>query len=208
MGFASRWAVDGQITPERTIKYKYSLYEGDATSIATHGDGKDLNSWLSLGTYEEWETSSGMRAFSTGEKSCMSENFGDLPAHFTMDWPGLLESKTTFIIGDAEITIEGGKYSDIHWDSKTGLVTALMPNSNYPTTRTAILVTGQTLGTIPVDNMSPFVLKNSDGSEYLRTHLYKWEERLPKTDGSGGYEWREPEVDTIIPTIKYHYWYY
>lgn len=197
IGYTSLYNVD--YNQNRTLHYEYSIYEGSATSIAEHRDGKNLSNWNSFSNINEWKNTSGLITFNSGENPCTGENPGDLPSHFTLDLPGEVTDTITLNIGNAEITIEGGKYKDVHWDSRTGLVSAI-PKAGGD--RSLISVSGNTIGYIPVRNLKSFTVQKGTQS-FLRAHCGKWEEY-----DNNNTTWITPGSTTNVPIIKYHYWYY
>ena len=81
---------------------------------------------------------------------CIGENPGDLPAPFTVEYANLA-APITLTVGTASITVLENCNS-FKWDSKTGLVTGIV---NTTEGRRAIKYTGNPVGAIPVNGLSP-----------------------------------------------------
>ena len=151
-------------------------------------NGKNLNSYSSFTNKLMWAGASGLTS-STG--TCTGENPGDLPAPFTLSYDGDINHKVKFTVGDLSIEIEaaeyeannstkvGPQYNLFKWDSKTGIVSAVVNNGSTPV---VIPCAGEPCGALPVGNNAVTV--------------QKWQGGQWVTDSS------------ITPTLKYHYWYY
>jgi hypothetical protein len=131
-------------------------------------DGKKISSYSGFKNMEQWRAVSGL----TDGKVCQGENFGELPAYFLMIAPNEIAKPNspnlTFKVGNLSITVpaktstiveevdENGEkivkteythHSEIQWDSKTGIVSAMVNNKRKP-----IMYIGDSLGTIPVSD--------------------------------------------------------
>jgi hypothetical protein len=97
------------------------------------------------------------------------ENYGDIPAPFVFCAPSSIEATTapslTFKVGVLEITVPAVAkndndyihYNSIEWDSKTGIVSALIDG-----VRTPITYAGTSLGDIPIGSALSWGRKESD----------------------------------------------
>lgn len=135
-------------------------------------DGKNADSYNGFGNKAEWIGASGL---TNNTNLSQGENVGDLPSHFILRVSGQMASGT-ICVGSLSITTSD-TYSDIEWNSKTGIVSA-----NIDGVREPIAFTGNSLGSVPVEGISNWGLKQvSDG-----TTTYNNENM----------------------TLEYHYWYY
>jgi hypothetical protein len=89
-------------------------------------------------------------------------NHGDLPSTFVLDYHGNNLGKghtRIFSVGDLSITITNkseATYSNIVWNSKTGIVSAKKDGDTEPK---PIPFTGNSLGTIPVGQTLNITIK-------------------------------------------------
>jgi hypothetical protein len=103
-------------------------------------------------TKSEWGEGSGLQ----NTPVSLGENHGDLPSHFVVEYNNTIAQKTEqiFKIGEVIITV-GNKtnspsYSNLIWDSKTGLVTA---NIDGGSAREVVMYSGDSCGTIPTEGV-------------------------------------------------------
>jgi hypothetical protein len=102
----------------------------------------------------------------------IGNNPGDIPAPFVFCAPSSIDAtdapSLTFQVGSLEITVPAASknddedyihYNSIEWDSKTGIVSALIGEKRKP-----ITYTGTSLGDIPVGGISSWGRKESDGA--------------------------------------------
>ena len=141
-------------------------------------NGKNSDSYEGFYTKDEWLPASGL---TNGVNLSQGENVGDLPSHFTLKVKGTItasdKSSLTFSVGSLSITVPAQTattedetttythYSDIEWNSKTGLVYATIDDE-----RKLISFSGTALGQIPIEGISNWGLKSVSGSTTTYSH--------------------------------------
>lgn len=194
----------GEGTIQFTAYYPYA-HTPDYVVLSTNSDssiapenlknGKVASSYSSFVNKEQWLEASGIH-----ESDVFGANWGDIPAHFILCAPSDMSEynqKETlkFKVGNLEIAIrhksseknEDGvitytHYESIEWDSKTGMVTAMV----LPTAEAAekkrmpISYTGDSLGAIPAQSTVSWGMAGDNDTTYSNSNL----------------------------TLNYHYWYY
>lgn len=113
-------------------------------------DGRNINHYPAsiLTNKREWAPCSGL--FATPK---LGENFGDLPTTFEYSRSGEIPANTTITLGNiGEITVKDA-CSDLHWDSKTGLVTGVIKkDTKVNGIRKPVAYLGNSVVEIPVGN--------------------------------------------------------
>ena len=176
------------------IKFGYTSewYENQPSLITSTarieggaGNGKNLLSYSDFGNKNEWQLSSGL-----SEIVIVGDNPGDIPAPFIFCAPPSIEatdaSSLTFQVGSLEITVPAASkdeegyihYNSIEWNSKTGIVSALIDEERKP-----IAYTGTSLGGIRI-------------GKQLSEQISWGRKESNGTVSNSGY------------SLKYHYWYY
>lgn len=116
-------------------------------------DGRNANAY-NIADYPnkcEWILSSNMAS----EAPADGLNRGSLPAPFVATKAGTSAIGDVFTVGDCSITV-GEACTNLKWDSKTGLVTGTVNNTNRP-----ILYTGKSYGTIPARSSAKTALNEA-----------------------------------------------
>lgn len=147
--------------------YQYNGFKYAPCSIVLN-NGKDQDSYSYFNNKTHWAGASGLTS-STG--TCTGENPGDLSAPFTLSYDGHINHKVKFTVGDLSIEIEaaeyeagnstkvGPQYNFFKWDSKTGIVSAVVNNDSTPV---VISCSGEPCGALPVGNSAVTVQKWQD----------------------------------------------
>jgi hypothetical protein len=120
-----------------------------------------------------------------------------------------IDKDLQFNIGNNSLVIRGKdkNYNNVIWNSRTGLITA----ENSKGVRAPIPYEGSSIDAIPSGNIGILTIKIGYSGKfynYLQSSVKtapgnenKWEEFRDST-------WQKPDVDTVTPTLNYHYWYY
>lgn len=207
MGFSGIY--DGTNTGKKAkLSYKYALFEGEVnpTAFPTYSDAKNFENWKTyFENADQWKTKvnweqenpTATKFFSRGE------NYGEIETPFVATVASLAEGSVTIKVSDLDITVNvpSGGYTDLQWDSKTGIVSVAGQNG----TRLSIPYYGSNpIGGIQPDNYKPTMISitekgtSSDTTtEYCTVQNRAWKIHPGHTD-----------TDIVPMTLKYHYWYY
>lgn len=192
----------GEGTIQFTCYYPFAHTPDGQKGLADYPQGIYSN-------LEEWKTASGL-----DENFVIGSNNGDLPAPFTFKMDGNVKNGDKLKVGVLEITIKQD-CSDIEWDSKTGLVCAIIGDSTD--TKKPIQYSGRSYGTIPTEGINPedicyitSYLDEQTETEIKRkfdinNKIYDWQ----LMDGGTEYAWDyidDDELQTL--TLDYDFWYY
>jgi predicted phage tail component-like protein len=172
----------GEGTLEFTCYWPYAHTPDENTKVSTHfisdgkffDDGKELMNYSPVlyPTKSQWSSVSGIGVHVPGD------NPGDIPAPFVLKIPnvaGKVAYETrTLKVGTLEVVIKAASksldaadtsapythYEGVEWDSKTGIVSALISSVRKP-----IAYTGSSLGAIPVTSTAvSWGVKNGDSA--------------------------------------------
>jgi hypothetical protein len=137
--------------------------------IYANKNRKVLDSYNDFANESDWSIASGL---TTTTGTCTGENPGDLPAPFTLSYDGDINYKVKFTVGYLSIEIDaaeyeagnstkvGPQYNLFKWDSKTGIVSAVVNNGSTPV---VIPCAGEPCGALPVGNSVVTVQKWQGG---------------------------------------------
>ena len=202
-----------KVTGQPNIKYLSfeengdRVYRGEGTvqftaywPYAHTPDGmQNIEDYWGFANTNYWRLASGL-VHSTGRH--LGENPGELPAPFVLIINAEVTAGTTITVGDASIQIKQ-TYSNIEWDSRTGIVkskdTNLLKDS-------LVEYSGMSIATIPVGgiDISRITIKQKSGKETpgdYRISEGKWQYL-----GTDGTEWNDDKEKKVY--LNYHYWYY
>ena len=201
INFAGRW-YEGNKSEKYTIKYKYALYEGEIEpeSFPVKKDAKNFDNWVDFGNRNQWKDSSNIQSQT---KTAVGENYGHIPTPFVLKI-STINDDLKFVIGNSYLIINGKdkNYSDIIWDSKTGLVSAKDGNGN----RYNIPYEGDSIDAIDPGTIRVMkVYKKTGGNfgEYLTSTVATTDDNKWYFSGTG-----TAPSPLICPILEYHYWYY
>lgn len=239
----------GEGTVQFTAYWPYAHtpdYVGSGTASGkdfdSYGSGTGAGAW-GFRNRTEWKIASGLTS-STG--ACLGENPGDLPAPFIYTHPTSLGTTTsssntyykikigntsgsgatqTFTGAEVIIEIPAGKaYSELSWDSKTGIISAKVDSADMTTpadTATPIATIGNTCYAIPSDGVNTIqflsVTKNGTGDFVEGSSPtngdYKITISRDDDQKETGRKWQKystswSDLTSNAPILKYHYWYY
>lgn len=163
--------------------YTSDWYENQPSLLTTiinlEGSGKNIVSYSEFGNQTEWQSSSGL-----ADTVTVGDNPGDIPAPFVFCAPSSIDATSapsiTFQVGSLEISVPAASqsgsnyihYNSIEWDSKTGIVSAIIDGARKP-----ITYTGNSLGAIPIGNSLTWGKKEPDGTvsnEGYSLNYYYW----------------------------------
>ena len=181
--------VDTQTSPKKVVGGEFAR------------DGRLFNSYIDYNR-NLWKETSGLL---TSGNAGAGENPGDLPAPFILEVPSLgreMLEQVTLAVGELEITIpcarvditendDGTKtttythYTNIKWDSKTGIVSGKNPTDTLQEAK-PIPYTGNAFGSIPVGGIDYYGIKSNITENGDTTDSY----------------------DSSDCTLTYDYWYY
>ena len=172
---------------EASIVLKLANIDGTEKALVDENySGANPESYGYTITKQQWLPSSGL----TKTVCFLGENYGDLPAPFTLTYSKPIDETTVINVGDAQIVVYGGQtstgekiYTDLEWRADTGLVLARTNGKE----KAPIYFTGNSMAKIPVGAIS-----------YSNIYVKQGE--------------READIisqDSDCPIkLNYHYWYY
>lgn len=146
----------GEGTIEFTCYWPYAHTPNTNTKLSTkmiesgtfEKDGRVFNNYFNYNR-EQWKESSGLDTFTKGK------NNGDIPSSFILEYSDEITGEKTFTITEkCYITVTpptGKSYTDLIWNSKTGLVKAKLSGDDESK---PIPFTGNSLGEIPIGENS------------------------------------------------------
>lgn len=189
----------GEGTIQFTAYWPYA-HTPDYVGAEGEADGRLLSSYSSVFKTTHWDSKALLKKEEGDDKIIAGdgENLGDLPAPFILKAPQSIplpdRDSVVLKVGELEITIPAAvtnttddavtytHHDSIEWDSKTGLVTAIISGKRKP-----IFATGNKVGGIPVGKSLVWGRKTAEDSAV-------------KEEVTG--------KDKVSYTLKYHYWYY
>ena len=219
-----------------TPDYVGSSGTANGKDFDSYGGGTGAGAW-GFRNRTEWKLASGLTS-STG--ACLGENPGDLPAPFIYTHPTSLGdsestsnayykikigytsgsgSTQTFTGAEVIIEVPAGKvYSELSWDSKTGIVSAKIDSAEKAI---PIATMGNTCYAIPSDGVNTIqflsVTKNETTGDFAENLTangnYQIVISYDSSQKETGRKWQKystswSDVTSNTPTLKYHYWYY
>lgn len=192
---------------EGTIQFTcYYPFAHTPKLTKSNKDGKVLNNYNT--TYysnkSEWAAASGLTSsFTPGM------NKGDLPAPFVLKAVNqnyVFPAGTKIKVGSLAIVLQVDA-KEIVWDSKTGLITGKVQQPNGQWVEKALLYTGKSYGTIPVNGieLTDIYVEVEEATINYRYYPNKTKVQLDEN----GIPSDSPSIiaDELF-TIEYDYWYY
>lgn len=141
------------------LPYAHTPDKDTKISFKTHANGKFGKDGRKMASYSaytyltknQWVENSGLLAEDYYTQAGTGENPGDLPAPFVVSFPDDVEISAgeELTVGDLSIEMVSN-YTGVQWDSKTGIVSALITLPGGETERQPIPYEGKSLGAIPV----------------------------------------------------------
>ena len=181
------------------------------TSTYDKIEGKSLASYASFTNKDEWSSASGLGLTTAG--NCLGENPGQLPTHF------IFSADTSFMkelankgfkvqVDDYYIKVaaEDNPISNIHWDSKTGLLYTINSNDK----KIAIPYVGNGAATIPAGGTDTIILSLYDTSKKEYVEWVKIKDGAWEIWDFNDEEWKDgaTAAENAKLSLTYHYWYY
>lgn len=192
---------------EGTIQFTcYYPYAHTPKLTDSGGDGRALNNYnvTHYPNKSEWAAASGLTSLFTP-----GMNKGDLPTPFVLKVVNqnyIFSAGTKIKVGSL-IIVPQVNAREIVWDSKTGLITGKVQQSNGQWVEKALLYTGKSYGAIPVNGieLTDIYVEVEEATIKYRYYPNKTKVRLNESGNPSG---SPSTIADELFTIEYNYQYY